>query len=171
MKRRFASSSKFALYLVCLGVLVSGAVHAQTEKNFVQVNYTYPAPNSSQISAKTTIGIRYGEAVMRSALQHSAIIVTGSLSGNHIGKFTLALDGRTVIFTPEKIFFSGEKIQVNSSPLTCLSGKNTIAYSFAFQISKSRIHSHPLLARGTGSSEVPSNAFADEPWGQDKYQQ
>src|SRR5439155_2389095 len=50
-----------------------------------------------------------------------------------------ALDGKTVICTPDKFFSAGEKVQVMISPLAALSGKNTASFSFTFQISRSKI--------------------------------
>lgn len=152
--------SRVVLFLSTFGVLFPAVLFAQTDNNIVQVNYSYPAPNTTQVSAKTTIGIRYGESVMRSALQSIPFFVIGTSSGLHTGKPILALDGRTVIFTPDKFFSSGEKVVVNIGSVKCLSGKNTAVYSFTFVISKSKILPSSLIVKPFASTaaEIPEQS-------------
>jgi hypothetical protein len=103
------------------------------------VSYSYPYPSSTEVSAKTTIGVRSGEALLKSVLQASSFTVIGTSSGKHTGKIVLALDGRTVIFTPDKIFSPGERVLVIVNPLKCVSGKYTTIWSMVFYISKIKI--------------------------------
>ncbi|MDP4219411.1 MAG: aryl-sulfate sulfotransferase [Bacteroidota bacterium] len=113
----------------------------------VKVNYTYPSANATQVSAKTTIGIRYAQAISRNLLPISAVTVTGSLSGSHKGKLILATDERTIIFTPDIIFAAGEKVQVSVIPIRCAYGGFTVPYKFSFQISKVKILPYSLLEK------------------------
>src|SRR6516164_35596 len=98
------SSPRFLLLVVfSLVICCRASSYAQ-----VAVSYSYPYPSSTEVSAKTTIGVRSGEALLKSVLQASSFTVIGTSSGKHTGKIVLALDGRTVIFTPDKIFSPGE---------------------------------------------------------------
>src|SRR5689334_9053139 len=115
-----------------IACMVSMTAHAQT------VVYNYPASNSTGVNAKTTIGVRYSEMLVKSLLTSKAFTVTGSSSGLHSGKVTLAVDGRTVIFTPDKYFTSGERVVATISALKCLLGKFTPRYSFKFTIAKTK---------------------------------
>ena len=136
----------------------------------VRVVYTYPSRNATQVSAKTTIGIRYAEAISKSLLSSSSFTVTGTLSGIHSGKVKLAGHMRTIIFTPDNFFSGGEKVEVSVSPLQCKSGKMTDMYNFTFHISKSKIlpsslsmmddhesHTMPFLSNSAPSDSLPAD--------------
>ncbi len=164
MIRIFTAVSKFVLPFFCVIIFSQHQVYAQTPMSNVQVNYSYPTPNSTQVSAKTTIGIRFSEAISKSTFQSSECNVVGSSSAYHAGKLILALDGRTVIFTPNTFFTAGEKVTVTTSSFKCVSGKNTVPYSFTFQISKSKILPSSLSMRPKESADaatsgITSNAF------------
>lgn len=148
MIRLFSSFSKFVLPFFCLIIFSQRLVYAQTATD-VHVNYSYPTTNATRVSAKTTIGVRFSEAIRKTTFQSSAFNVIGSSSAYHNGKLILALDGRTLIFTPNTYFSTGEKVTVTISPFTCVSGKRTVPYSFTFQISKSKtlptsLSMHPI---------------------------
>ena len=151
MKQR---SFSIGCFLLCLNLFSPTAFFAQSGNNSVPVNYSYPAPNSTYVSAKTTIGVRYKEAISKTTFQISAFNVIGSSSHVHTGKLILALDGRTVIFTPDLTFSAGEKVTVIISPFQCVSGKNTIPYSFSFQISKSKMLPSSLGMRPLLSDDI-----------------
>jgi hypothetical protein len=139
-------SSNIRWSLCFLGLISVLCCCSEISKSQVRIVYTYPIRNAIQVSAKTTIGIRFAEAISKSLLSNSAFAVTGTLSGVHTGKVSLSTDLRTVIFTPDKFFSAGEKVGVSVSPLVCKSGKNTEIYYLTFQISKSRILPNSLLA-------------------------
>ena len=144
-----------AVYFLLFSLILGSPIQAQTGSNSVAITYSYPYPNSIQVSAKTTIGIRFAEPIVKSGLQTTVFSVLGTASGIHTGKITLALDGRTLIFTPDKIFYSGERVIVNVTPIKCYSGKLTVPYSFPFTISKSKILPSSLSAhpQNSGSGE------------------
>ena len=167
MRQRILTSSKFVVSLFCLTFFFQGKTFAQSGKNLVLVNYSYPSPNATGVSAKTTIGVRYGEAISRVSFQNGAFTIIGSSSHIHSGKLTLALDDRTIIFSPDIFFSTGEKVTVTINPFKCVSGKSTAVYSFSFQISKSKILPSSLSMRPSDSSDpivsgLTANAF--QPW-------
>ena len=147
-------SFSIGCFLLCLNLFSPTAFFAQSGNNSVPVNYSYPTPNSTYVSAKTTIGVRYKEAISKTTFQISAFNVIGSSSHVHTGKLILALDGRTVIFTPDMAFSAGEKVTVIISPFQCVSGKKTIPYSFTFQISKSKMLPSSLGMRPLLSDDI-----------------
>ncbi|MFI5263683.1 MAG: aryl-sulfate sulfotransferase, partial [Candidatus Kapaibacterium sp.] len=140
---------KFFSYcsLLSLDLLLSAGATPQTGKNAISVTYSYPAQNSTEVNAKTAIGIRYGEQLSASSIEPSAFSVVGALSGKHSGKVTLALDKRTVIFTPDNNFIAAEKVQVKVNPLRSVSGANTASYTLTFQIAKQKNLPLPLGMR------------------------
>ena len=154
-------------YFHC-GIIVFFLV-ACTERSHSQVKvvYSYPIQNASNVSAKTTIGIRYSEAILKTSLTGSAFLVSGSLSGSHTGKAVLSFDSRTVIFTPDKIFSAGERVMVTVNSIHCKSGKITLVYTLTFQISKSKILPNSFLANNDKESNIEpfisNGAFSDAP--------
>ena len=162
MYKLLSVSPKFVLTILCFIYFSPRLSFGQSGHNIVKINYSYPAPNAIQVSGKTTIGVRYSEAISKSTYLSSAFTVTGTSSGVHSGKVILALDGRTVIFTPDKYFSTGERVTVTISPLKCVSGKSTTVYSFTFQISKTKVLPSSLSMRSESShpsiSELASNA-------------
>lgn len=133
------------------------SIRAQIPASQAHVVYTYPTRNAVQVSAKTTIGIRYSEQISRPLLASSDFAVTGTASGIHNGKVILAFDGRTVIFTPENFFSAGEKVTVSINSLRCAAGRMTEIYTFTFQISKSKV-----LPSASAVKEDPD--LRSEPW-------
>src|SRR5579872_6571865 len=87
-------------YLLFLALLVFPEPAVSRSEGSIM--YTYPEPNASGVPAQTGIGIRYSQSIARHNLGSGSFAVTGSISGQHEGSVTLAMDGLTVIFTPVK---------------------------------------------------------------------
>jgi hypothetical protein len=145
-----------AAVLMCCS---SGILRSQ-----VRVSYSYPAPNATQVSARTTVGIRYADPITKSFLRAASFIVIGSQSAVHSGKVVLAGDMRTVIFFPDRFFTAGEIVTVTANPLFTTKGKLTAIYHFSFQISKSKVLPFTLDMKQNSSSGdislVTDNALA-----------
>src|SRR5947199_189630 len=98
-----------------------------------QVIFSYPSHRAASVSSSTAIGFRYCQPLASAATAPEAFIVTGSASGIHPGKVRLALDRKTVIFTPDAAFASGETVQVKVKKLPYLSGGKTNPYELDFR--------------------------------------
>ena len=90
-------------------ILFSNSIPAQNVSKF---KYIYPKPNSSYVSINSSILIRQGSKIERSGVNGSIITAVGSKSGVHTGKFILANDSRTLVFTPTAPFQINEDVAV-----------------------------------------------------------
>jgi len=77
--------------------------------------YVYPKPGSNMVSNKTSIIIRSKNQIDQTLLALKMIKVEGSISGNHYGELILADDNKTIIFSPNFDFASGEEVKVEVS--------------------------------------------------------
>ncbi len=94
--------------------------------------YYSPLQNANYVSKATTIAVRYGPTLTDQEVAGLRIMVTGDVSGMHVGQKILADDHKTVIFKPDQAFAAGEQVQVSvNSPLGSEgSGYLPISYSF-----------------------------------------
>ena len=76
-------------------------------------NYISPVPGSKYIMPQNNIAFRHGDLINVESLQNFSIHVTGTKSGNILGKIVLSDDLRTVIFKPDIPFAFGEDVYVS----------------------------------------------------------
>ena len=93
-------------------VFISLTIYAQTDINESKYQYLYPVPNSTMVSPKTNIIIKYGENINSSTVLGSLISVTGSISGPHSGNFLLSDDNQTLVFNPSSPFVYNETVYI-----------------------------------------------------------
>jgi hypothetical protein len=72
--------------------------------------YLSPLPYSLDHNPETVIIIRFGDIIDIGSLKNELFEVTGDLTGQHRGKFTVSQDHTTLIFTPDHIFSYNEKV-------------------------------------------------------------
>ncbi len=98
--------------------LISVNSFAGSPASIIKGGYQYlsPLPGASLVQPASVITIRSGEEIDPSILTSSIIRVDGSVSGNHTGNITLADDGRTIIFKPDRDFSLGEVVSVSINP-------------------------------------------------------
>jgi hypothetical protein len=101
--RKFFSFIFFACF-----VFSQGAAQAATGH---RIN-SYPARNSRNVNAATSVGITYSEPLDESSLISDSIRVIGSKFGIYSGSLTLSVNARTLIFKPSHPFLRGEHISV-----------------------------------------------------------
>ena len=112
----------------------SESMPANSNSKFEYIN---PLPNSSYVSVKSSIIIRPGGIIDKATINDDLIYVTGSKSGYHSGKFFLADDFRTLIFTPITQFDTDENVSVTlKDGLTDSGGLQVGSLSFEFHTSK-----------------------------------
>ncbi|MEI8133496.1 MAG: aryl-sulfate sulfotransferase [bacterium] len=132
--------------------LATATLHAQNK-----VIYTYPLKGSIGVSAKTTIGIRYSTMIWGATVKSGSITISGNISGVHTTKVMLAYDARTLNFMPDKTFSPGEYVTVSVHPMLTWFGQMTEAYTFDFQISKSKLLPSSLGADQGGGTAPEHN--------------
>ncbi len=100
------------------------------------VQFLAPAPNSARNLAETAILLRPGAPVDPGfGLDGSAVVVTGSRSGDHPGRLRLARDGRTLSFRPDLPFASGETVTCRvGDGLESAGGERLGPFAFSFTI-------------------------------------
>jgi hypothetical protein len=129
-------SRKFLL--ICFFQILPGFLveNAFSQGNaFVLYEYLSPVAFSSFNSPETVIVIRFGEKIDIFSLQNELLEVSGDISGNHAGKFSISQDYLTLIFTPVQIFNYGEKVSVHlKQGIKTQSGKFLPAFDFWFAI-------------------------------------
>jgi hypothetical protein len=124
---------QFCLVIVML-LSLGGYENVQAQSHGPQ--YISPLPGSKYNPAGTTIAIRYGDLIKPQSISSDLFSVLGSSSGNHTGKTILADDRKTFIFTPDRPFSLGEKVQVDIQPgISSLSGQDYPGVTFSFSIS------------------------------------
>ncbi len=98
--------------------------------------YLTPRPNSTLVPAETAISFRFREDVEASSLEDTAVLVSGSISGEHAGTTILARDGKTVIFKPNEPFAPLESVSVSVDPgLLSMAGNRLQVDSYRFTVS------------------------------------
>ncbi|MHB9005257.1 MAG: arylsulfotransferase family protein, partial [Coriobacteriia bacterium] len=100
--------------------------------------YLNPLPNSSYVCVLSTIIIRQGGIINKASVNDNLIRVSGSKSGNILGKLVLSDDYRTLIFTPNTSFQNDEIITVTlQTGLTTTIGMQIGGLTFSFHTAKS----------------------------------
>src|SRR6266513_186612 len=78
-----------------------------------QFTYISPGPESKMHKKETGIILRTGEYVNAASLRPDLFSVSGSVSGEHTVKVTLAADNKSILIRPLIVFSGGETVTVN----------------------------------------------------------
>ncbi|MBU8923112.1 MAG: aryl-sulfate sulfotransferase [Bacteroidales bacterium] len=141
MNKTFVFSVLVIFALVCIAVMPTNA-GAESKGWF---KYQSPIPGARQVSPGTSLIFRTG-TMLESKLPDGArgmeglVDVTGSVSGVIDGRWTLARDGRTMIFKPQREFILGETVTVTLHDPTEMTKR---LFSSDFKV-KSRIVEYTL---------------------------
>lgn len=123
---------KTLLLIICISFMVVTANHAQERASF---RYISPVPGSKYLNPEQTIALRHGDILDASTVRNALITVKGSERGEIPGSMKLSVDGRTLIFTPEKPFSLKEKISVEvAGGIRTETGMELESLSFGFEI-------------------------------------
>ncbi len=153
-----------ALVLVVMLVLTSIQAQTQAHTAFVYID---PQPGARFVSPTTTIALRQGALLSRSAVTSSFFHVVGAESGQHAGQAVLADDQQTVIFKPLQPFRFGEAVHVTlDTGLRSAGGDPLGGTSFSFTTSPKAV----AMPTGTMSdilsvpqAALPAAARAQQP--------
>lgn len=97
------------LFLITVGISFSQTSSYNTEK----FQYIMPKPGSGFINPQNDIVIRQGQILQPAEYNSGNFIrVSGSLSGNHPGRFYLSDDQKSLVFLPATPFTPGENVTV-----------------------------------------------------------
>lgn len=118
-----------------LVLLLQLEVFPQTQ-NVSNFLYISPVPGSVVVTPESNIIIRPREALAPFNLNDTTIlIVNGSISGLHTGKFYLTEDSKTLVFQPDLPFSAGESVSVHlNDSLKTKFGKNVGTLDFSFKV-------------------------------------
>src|ERR1043166_477465 len=155
---------RFSSALVAVAVLARGTTGAPVvrapPRAFLSLS---PVPGADMVSCWNNVVIRQGSALDRTSLDARRLSVVGSASGAHTGRFQLATDGETTLFTPDKPYALGEMVHVRLAAGTrTLAGKALPELAYQFRVSRvdPKLMPRPLPELMTG---VTTN---DEWWRQ-----
>jgi hypothetical protein len=106
------TGSRRILLILLIQIFLSiSTENASSQADIMKVyEYLSPIPYSLDHNPETIIIIRFGMEIDIYSLQNELFDVTGDKSGRHTGKFTVSSDHLTLIFTPDNIFSSNEKV-------------------------------------------------------------
>jgi len=109
--------------------------------------YVFPGPGVKYVHPNSTIILRLEKISPEELTNLETVIqVTGEESGAHSGQTSIASDERTLIFTPEKAYNSGEKVKVSIDPCLSEFNVNTLEpLHFEFTVLEESVikNSHP----------------------------
>jgi hypothetical protein len=116
--------------LVMIMFMIVSSVFAQA-----QWQYISPVPGSKFINPEQAIALRHGEILDLATVKADLFSITASRSGEISGNVKLSLDGRTLIFEPEKPFGLNENVSVHvAAGIKTSSGLELPELSFSFQV-------------------------------------
>ena len=111
-------------------ILISNSALAQ---NAIAFQYINPPPYSNYVSINSNVLIRQGRVIDGSRIGDDLVLATGSKSGIHKGEVKLAMDSRTLIFTPYMPFETDEDVTVIlKDGLKAIDGTDIGKLSFKF---------------------------------------
>ncbi|MBZ0264625.1 aryl-sulfate sulfotransferase [bacterium] len=122
-------------YLILLVLGICSIIPlARAESNTDLYSHIYPKPGTQVAHPHTSIGLRFGENLKLPFYPEKVEFnVVGSISGDVQGKVKIALDNKTVIFTPDQPFQFKEEVAVHFSPhLQTKSGISLPQAEFSF---------------------------------------
>ncbi|MCB0726956.1 MAG: aryl-sulfate sulfotransferase [Ignavibacteriae bacterium] len=104
-----------------------------------KIIYTDPMDNAQFVNTENNIIISFDGNILSRNLR-SKIIVSGSVSGIHVGKIIFTKDKRSLIFKPHQPFALNEKVNVELKNVqTTRTQNNNVSFSFFTQTSKPEI--------------------------------
>ncbi len=120
--------------------------------------YISPVPGASMVALGNNIVIRDGRPIDRSSFEGRArVVVVGSTSGLHPGRLILSDDSKTLVFTPQTSYASGEEITVRLEPGVTTSGQASLPpLEFTFKTTTLSPERSAALAR----RDAPDECFA-----------
>ena len=74
--------------------------------------YVSPVPGSDKVSRWNNVAIRQGSPLDPASIDAGRLTVVGAQSGAHTGRFRVAGDGQTLLFTPDQPYALGETVHV-----------------------------------------------------------
>jgi hypothetical protein len=120
--------SAIIMISMVLVVLIGGSSWAEPSGKIFR--YLSPMPGAGHVMPQSTLIFRPGDDLeISGAAWRSSMKVTGSVSGEHKGRWTTADDQKTVIFRPQRPFTLGETVIV-SCGLETAGGKTIYKHSF-----------------------------------------
>jgi len=122
--------------------------------------YYSPVQNASYVSKNTTIAVRFGPGLTTQDLATLRIMVTGDISGLHVGQTLLADDHKTVIFKPDQPFAPGEQVQVSVTSLQESGQAGYLPISYSFTVAMNQ-QPGGVGASTKPYSTPPQSAFPD----------
>ncbi len=148
--------TKYLILIIAFIALFQLELFPQTQ-NVSNFRYISPVPGSNLVTPQTNIIIRPWEALAPFNLNDTTIlIVNGSISGPHTGKFYLTEDSKTLVFQPDQPFSSGESVSVHlNDSLRTQSGKNVGTLDFNFNITSD--NGCEILLNSKSNSWLPGN--------------
>lgn len=117
-------SSAFKLFLFIVVISGNFAIAQSTFK------YLSPLPDSKYNMPQATIIIKPEAMPTESSLNGSSIIVKGEKSGIHTGKILFSQKDNCIIFKPDVVFSTGEKVSVE------ININNSEKFGYSFFVSK-----------------------------------
>ncbi|MHB8580720.1 MAG: arylsulfotransferase family protein [Ignavibacteriaceae bacterium] len=130
--------SSLSIIIFILIVIILSYSNLMLGQQVLGFQYLNPLPNSSYVSVQSTIIIRQGGIINKASINVNIIRVSGSKSGNILGKLVLSDDQRTLIFTPNTSFQTDEIITVTlQNGLTTNTGVQIGGLTFSFHTAKS----------------------------------
>jgi len=107
-------------------------------------SYVSPLPGSKYINPEQTIALRHGDIIDPTSVRNSMITLRGSERGEITGSVKLSVDGRTLVFTPDKPFSLKENISVEvANGIRTETGLELEGLSFGFKTKP--IDNYPML--------------------------
>jgi hypothetical protein len=124
---------------VLIFISTFNSLHPKTKSNLTSLfSYISPVPNSELNLPGTNILLKAFDESTVNSLEEKNIIVTGSLSGYHIGKIHKTDDSRIIVFKPLNEFSNGENVYVRIKEIK--SQNNIVkSFSFNFKIAKQQV--------------------------------
>ncbi|MEJ2613739.1 MAG: arylsulfotransferase family protein, partial [Ignavibacteriaceae bacterium] len=120
--------------VIIISILFTCFSYAQSDTQFEYVN---PLPGSKYVSPETNIIIKPGSIIYKASISPELIVVTGSKSGIHSGKFLLSDDLRTLVFNPAVKFSPFEKVTVKlKDGIKTADGKDVGSFILRFFINR-----------------------------------
>src|SRR5437762_3260077 len=99
--------------------------------------YLSPVPGADMVSRWNNVVIRQGSALDPAGLDAHRLTVVGNESGAHTGRFRLARDGQTILFTPDQPYALGEMVHVRWAAGTrTLAGTTLPELAYQFRVSR-----------------------------------
>ena len=138
---------------VMLVAMIGNPVCAESSGKIFR--YLSPRPGASHVMPQSTLIFRPGDDLERAgSAWNSSVLVTGSVSGVHQGKWITADDSHTMIFKPHRPFEMGETVSVSVSTET--DGKRDI-HTHSFKVTPRLIsyEPDPVEQMGLDSRDIP----------------